>query len=193
MSSQHGFLTSALSALSLLSVLAGCARSRPPLPGDSVESDGAVTLSPPRFSSAPGEAREPEAREPLGAIESKLFPPELVMDHQNELGIDAAQSKAFLKEVERGQTEMLRLQWELQGEKEKLVKLLEPERVDESKVKESAARVMERENRIKASHLSMLVRVKNLLTADQQRKLRELREGPRRRPDTRPGARDASP
>ena len=114
------------------------------------------------------------------------------MDHQGELGIDSAQKDAILKEVERGQSEMLKLQWELQGEKEKLVKVLDAERVDEPKSAAAAVRVMERENRVKASHLAMLVRVKNLLTGAQQRKLRELRDGTRAAPSD-AGPTDAAP
>ncbi len=159
------------------STLAACSRARSgPLPGDSVADDGGVGLSPPRMSTSPRET--PPSREPLGPIESRLFPPELVMDHQGELGIDIAQRDAILREVERGQAEMLRLQWDLQGEKEKLVKVLDGDHVDERASADAAARVMDRETRVKASHLAMLVRVKNLLSAAQQRKLRELREGP---------------
>ena len=157
-------------------MLAACAK-REPLPGDSVSSDGTITLSPPRLSTAPAEARE--AREGLGPIESRLFPPELVMDHQGELAITSEQKSAILAETERGQSAMIRLQWELSAEKEKLVKLLDSDRADEAKVQEAAARVMDRETKIKASHLGMLVRVKNLLTSEQQEQLRAIRAGAR--------------
>jgi Spy/CpxP family protein refolding chaperone len=153
-------------------VAVGCAtRSAPPLPGDSVSSDGAVTLSPPKFSTAPSEA-------PLGAIESKLFPPELVMENQGALAVTSEQRDAILKEVDRGQTEILHLQWQLQGEKEKLVSVLDADKVDETKAKDQAAHVMDFENRVKSAHLMMLVRVKNLLTPAQQKTLRELRARP---------------
>lgn len=168
-------------ALPLL-LLGGCAKSAGPLPGDSVNADGGITLSPPRMSTAPREAREArearETREPLGAIESRVFPPELVMDHQGELGIDPAQKDAILKEVSQSQSEMVHLQWDLQGEKEKLAKVLDADHVDEAKSRDAAARLMDRENKVKAANLAMLVRVKNLLTPAQQAKLRELRDGP---------------
>ncbi len=152
-------------------VLVACAK-REALPGDSVAADGAVTLTPPRLSTAP-------RSEPLGAIESRLFPPELVMEHQGAIGITPTQRDAILKEVEKGQTDMLRLQWELHGEKEKLLKQLDAEKVDEQKTQEVAAQVMDRETKIKGAHLSMLVRVKNLRTREQQKKLRALREAER--------------
>ncbi len=152
--------------LLLVLLLAACARSAPgPLPGDSV-TDAGVTLSPPRLSTAP----------PLGAIEATLFPPELVMENQGALGVDAAQREALTKEIDKGQSERLRLQWQLDAEKEKLVKILDADKVDEAKATEQASRVMTEENRIKTANLAMLVRVKNLLTPDQQKKLRELRK-----------------
>ena len=151
--------------LLLFSFLAACARAAPgPLPGDSV-TDAGVTLSPPRMTTAP-----------LGAIESTLFPPELVMENQGAIGVDAAQREALTKEIDKGQSERLRLQWQLDAEKEKLVKILDADKVDEAKATEQASRVMTEENRIKTANLAMLVRVKNLLTPDQQKKLRELRK-----------------
>jgi Spy/CpxP family protein refolding chaperone len=161
------------------SVLVACAKKEErSLPGDSVGVDGSVTLSPARMSTAPREtAPAREAREPLGAIESRVFAPELVMDHQSELSIDASQKEAIIHEVEQSQAEMVRLQWELQGEKEKLAHVLDADHVDEAKSREAAARLMERENKVKAGNLAMLVRVKNLLTPAQQKKLRELRDG----------------
>lgn len=165
--------------LSLLLGLAlfGCARSSPPLPGESVSADGAITLSPPRLSTSPYEVRE--AREGLGPIETRLFPPELVMEHQGALGVTPDQRQALVAETERGQAEMARLMWDLQRDKEKLVDVLDAEKIDEKAASDAAARVMEHETKVKASHLGMLVRVKNLLTAEQQSKLRRLREGAR--------------
>ncbi|HVH42047.1 MAG TPA: periplasmic heavy metal sensor [Labilithrix sp.] len=141
------------------------------MPGDSVSEDGAVSLSPPRLSSSP--ASTSSASE--GPIESRLFPPELAMERQAELGITEEQKRALIAETERGHSEVLRYQWELEAEKEKLVRLLEPDQVDEAKTKEAAARVMDRETKVKAAHLTMLVRVKNILSSEQKATLREFR------------------
>ena len=152
--------------LLLLLCLCACARAdRGPLPGDSVSNDGAVTLSPPRLQSPP-----------LGSIEATLFPPELVMENQGALGIDAAQRDALTKEIDKAQSERLHLQWQLDAEKEKLVKILDADKVDETRATEQATHVMDYENRIKSAHLAMLIRVKNLLTPEQQKKLRDLRK-----------------
>jgi len=151
-----------------LSALA-CARSSPPLPGDSVDEKG-IRLTPPKLSNA--------AEAPLGSIESKLFTPDVVMEHQVAIGIDPPQRDAISKEIDRGQAEIVHLQWDLQGEKEKLAAVLDADKVDEAKAAAQATRVMDFENRVKSAHLLMLVRIKNLLTPDQQKKLRELRDAP---------------
>ena len=152
----------------------GCAQKESrPMPGDSVSEDGAVTLSPPRLS-AP--ASNDSA---LGPIEARLFPPELAMENQEALGITEEQKKSLIAETERGNSEVLRRQWELEAEKAKLVKLLDPDLVDEAKVKDAAAHVTDKEGKVKAAYLTMLVRVKNVLTPEQKLKLRELRKAPR--------------
>lgn len=174
-------LTTPLAALlvALAAFGSGCAK-REALPGDSVSEDGSVTLTPPKPTLTPKGVGAPPptsagSREPLGAVEATLFSAELVMEHQGEVGLDGPQREAILKEIERGQAEMVRLQWDLQSEKEKLVRVLSAERVDEKESAASAARVMERETKVKASHLAMLVRIKNRLTPAQQKKLRALR------------------
>lgn len=160
--------------LALTLFAAACAKSAP-LPGDSVGLDGAVALSPPNFSTVPS-VRPTEAQPALGPVESKLFAPEVVMEHQAAIGILPAQKDAILREVQRGQGDMLHMQWDLNADKEKLVALLDTDKVDEAKATAQAQRLMDDENRIKAAHLVMLVRVKNVLSPAQQTKLRELRD-----------------
>lgn len=160
--------------------LAACARSEaPPLPGDSIGSDGSVALSPARFSTVPAVESAAPAR-PLGPIESKLFAPEVVMEHQAAIGVDPAQKDAILGDVQRAQADMLKMQWDLKGDQEKLVAILDADKVDEAKASAQAARLMADEDRIKAAHLALLVRVKNVLTPEQQKKLRALRDEPAR-------------
>jgi Spy/CpxP family protein refolding chaperone len=166
--------------LFLILAVSACAKAERPMPGDSVDDDGGLTLSPPRLSTPTATMAAGDNRE--GPIESRLYPPELAMEHQTELAITDEQKKALIAETERGNNEVLHLQWELEAEKEKLVKLLDPDRVDEAKVSAAAARVMDKETKVKSAYLTMLVRVKNILTVEQKQKLRELR-APSARPD----------
>jgi hypothetical protein len=159
--------------------LAACAKhERAPLPGDTVSEDGAITLTPSRPSTAPRLTSDDRRRgEPLGAIEARVFTPELVMDHQAAIGLRPEQKDAIQKEVDKGQRDMQKLQWELSKDKEKLALALDQPKVDEAKANETAAELMKKENAIKTAHLSMLIRVKNQLDPAQQAKLKELRDG----------------
>ncbi len=96
-----------LRLVGLAALLFGCARAgAPPLPGDSVSQDGAVAVAPPRAPSiapATEKAASRDARDvpPRGAIESRLFPAEVVMEHQVALGLDDKQRALIMGEVER--------------------------------------------------------------------------------------------
>jgi len=108
-------------------------------------------------------------------IAARLFPPELIMMHQQELGIDDKQRTAILKEVEKLQSTVLPIQWQLQGATGELAHLLDEPKVDETKVLAQADKVMELERQMKRSHLALLVRLRNLLTDAQRAKLKALR------------------
>ncbi len=114
----------------------------------------------------------PSGADPIG---SKLFPPELIMGHQEELGVEEAQRTAILKEIEKTQSQVLQLQWQMQAAMEQLAKSLEVPKIDESKALAQADRLMTMERDVKRTHLGMLIRIRNLLTDSQRAKLTELR------------------
>lgn len=173
-------LSLSLLSLSFTALLASaCARKEAaPLPGDSVSSDGAVQLSPASIPIAPAASPAPASagKSELGPLESRLYPAELIMENQGALALTPSQRDAIDTEASRAQSEFLKLQWELDAEKERLVMILDGAKVDEAKSRESAAKLMRHENAIKAAHLEMLVRIKNVLSSEQQEKLRTIRE-----------------
>jgi Spy/CpxP family protein refolding chaperone len=131
------------------------------------------------FSTAAQETPKPQASahnvpaaDPIGG---KLFPPELIMTHQAELGIDERQRDAILKELERVQAQFPRLQWQLQAATEQLSSLLDAAKIDETKALAQAGEVMKLEIEIKKTHLGMLIRIRNLLTDAQRVKLLEIK------------------
>jgi hypothetical protein len=178
-----------ISLLLICVSLTACARSEksPPLPGDSVSADGAVSLATPRLTTV---GNAPAAREPLSAIESRLFPAELVMENKAALALTPAQETAITKELDRSQSELVKLQWDLQTEKDKLVKVLDDAKIDEPRSQKAAEALMQRENAIKAVHLGLLVRIKNILTPAQQDKLRATRDSERCAPAAKDAGRD---
>jgi len=123
-------------------------------------------------------AAGPATADPPGEdlLAQHVFPPELVMKHAPEIGIDDKQRAAIKDVVQKSQARFLDSQWELQAESEKMVKLLQASPVDETAVLAQADRIMDLERQIKKTHLALLVRITNLLTDAQKAKLRELRD-----------------
>ena len=115
----------------------------------------------------------PPADDPIG---QKLYPPELIMAHQSELGIDDKQRDAIIKEVQNAQGTITKLSWQMQAAAEALGKLLDAPKVDEAKTLAQADKVMGIEREVKKAHLTLLIRLKNLLTDVQRQKLAQLRK-----------------
>lgn len=105
-----------------------------------------------------------------------LFPPELVMRHGDDIGLDAAQRDAIKQAVQEAQPRFVEHQFDLQAELGRLRKVLAPARVDEEAVLEHLDRILAVERELKRAQIGLLVRIKNLLSADQQRRLAELRD-----------------
>lgn len=110
-------------------------------------------------------------------IAERLFPPELIMARQRELGIDDRQREAIVKEIQGLQTRVVELQWRMQAAVEELLKLLDAPRIDEARALAQADKVMAVEREVKQLHLGTLIRIRNLLTDAQRAKLAALRGG----------------
>jgi Spy/CpxP family protein refolding chaperone len=108
-------------------------------------------------------------------IAQQVFPPELIMKHGSEIGLDSQQRGAIKEAVQQAQSKFLDAQWEMQEEGGKMVRLLQARPVDEKAVLAEMDRILDHERQIKRAQISLLVRLKNLLTPAQQARLAELR------------------
>ncbi len=106
-----------------------------------------------------------------------LYPPERVMGHSLEIGLEDAQKAAIKNEVMKVQSRFTDLQFELQGESEKMVRLLQEKPVDEARVLAEVDRILAIEKEVKKMQIGLLVRIKNVLTPAQQAKLTEIQKG----------------
>lgn len=122
-------------------------------------------------SSVAAQQQPPE--DPIG---QQLYPPELIMGHQQALGLQEKQRALIKSEVQKAQSKFFDHQWQMNEESEKLVALLRSTPIDESAVLAQADKVMELERQIKKIHLGLLVRLKNMLTVEQIAKLDQLRK-----------------
>jgi Spy/CpxP family protein refolding chaperone len=110
--------------------------------------------------------------DPIG---QNLFAPELVLQHQEAIGLTAEQKDSLKTEMRQAQLKFTELQFKLQDEMEKLITLITPSHVDEQQVLAQLEKVLAAERDIKREQVTLLVRIKNKLTPDQQAKLADLR------------------
>lgn len=104
-----------------------------------------------------------------------LFPPELVMANQQAIGLTDSQRSDLQQALTGAQQKFVSLQFRMTGEVETLQRLLQPSNVDEAKVLDQIDRVLAVEREIKRAQLSLVIRIKNLLTEKQQAQLGALR------------------
>jgi Spy/CpxP family protein refolding chaperone len=107
------------------------------------------------------------------SFEELLFPPELVMEHQRELGLTAQQRTTITEAIKALQSGVVDHQWQMQDEQQKLHELLAKPTVEEAAVLAQVDRVLDLERSIKRLHLVMLVRIKNTLSPQQQEQLKD--------------------
>ena len=126
------------------------------------------------FAAGAACAQQPD-QDPLG---QSFFAPELVMQHQEAIGLSAEQKDYFKTEIRAAQLKFTELQWKLQDEMEKLVTLIKQPRVDEQQALAQLEKVLATEREVKRQQVTLLVRIKNKLTPEQQAKLSDLRTKP---------------
>ena len=106
--------------------------------------------------------------DPLGRV---LFPPELVMQHQQEIGLRPEQRATITKAIQDFQTRVVDLQWRMQEQSQRLTTLLDKPVVDQTAALAQVDELLGVEREVKRSHLTLLIQIKNALSAEQQAKL----------------------
>ena len=125
-----------------------------------------------RLSAATLLAQQPQ-NDPLG---EHLFPPELVMQNQQAIGLNEDQKNFIKAEIQKAQARFTDLQWQLQEEMEKMIALVKESRVDEQQVLAQLEKILALEREIKRTHLGLVIRIKNRLTAEQQAQLQAIKK-----------------
>jgi Spy/CpxP family protein refolding chaperone len=122
--------------------------------------------------SAPATAQQPS--DPIGEA---FFAPELVMQHHQAIALTDDQKESLRRTMREAQLRFTDLQWNLQDEVGEMVTLIGTPRVDEVRVLAQLQKVLAAEREVKQTQITLLVRIKNLLTEAQQEQLRRLRTG----------------
>jgi len=115
----------------------------------------------------------PQATDPIART---LFEPELIMKHRRAINLTDEQRDAISRLIRDLQGQVVNLQWEMQEQTESLATELARPRVDLDRALDRMGRVMQTERKIKEAHLTLLVRIKNLLRPEQQDALRKLKD-----------------
>jgi len=119
-------------------------------------------------------AQQPD-RDPIG---QSFFAPELVIQNQEAIGLNDEQKSYLKTEIRAAQLKFTEMQWKLQDEMEKMIALVKQPRVEEKDAVAQLEKVLALEREIKRAQVTLLVRIKNKLTPDQQAKLAEIRNKP---------------
>jgi Spy/CpxP family protein refolding chaperone len=119
-----------------------------------------------------GLAQENPGKDPLKQF---FFPPELVMRYQNEIQLKKERKELIISTMEEAQKKFTRLQWDLQSEVTALQKLLSESVVSETNALAQLDKVLDQERLIKKAQITMMVKIKNVLTEEQKVKLNALK------------------
>ncbi len=132
-------------------------------------------------------AAEPPPPPPSDPVGSQLFPPELILQQREKIGLKDEQFQAIHAEIERVQPAFASRQQALESANKALADVVGQARVDEAQAAEALKKVLDAEREIKLLHLTVLIRIKNQLTQEQQTALAKLRkESPPADPDPDP-------
>ncbi len=110
--------------------------------------------------------------DPIGP---NFFSPETVMNHQADIGLKDAQRKTIVDEMKRVQSNMVDHQFAMKGAMQELAGIVSQSRVDETKAITALQKLTKIETDVKSLHITLMIRIKNALTPEQQQKLRGLK------------------
>lgn len=120
------------------------------------------------IASAGAQAPPQAPEDPLARV---LFPPELVMQHQQDIGLRPEQRATITKAIQDFQSKVVDLQWRMQEQSQRLASLLEKPAVDQAAALAQVDEVLNVEREVKRAHITLLINIKNTLSAEQQTKL----------------------
>jgi len=116
-----------------------------------------------------------QQQQPTDPIGDNFIPPELIMQHQQLIALREEQKALIAAEIQKAQARFTELQWQLASEVEAMAAIVKQERVDEGQTLAQLDKILNLEREIKRAHFTLIVRLKNSLTLEQQTRLQELK------------------
>ena len=149
---------------------------------------GVVLVSAQQPEPARQQQQQPPPPPPPDPLGDAIFPPDMVMQHQRELGLTDEQKTFMRGEINRTTTRFNELQWQMQDAMEALHETMKANSVNEQLALSQLDKVLDQEREMKRAHMELAIRIKNKLTPEQQAKLQAMR--PPRGPGHPPGGPD---
>lgn len=133
----------------------------------------------PAIAQEPRPSEQPQPRTPKPPHDpfGNMFPPEMVMQNQRELGLTDQQKTYMRTEIGKTSARFNDLQWQLHDAMEVLHETMKANQVNEQQALAQLDRVLETEREIKRLHMELAIKIKNNLTPEQQQKLQTMRHG----------------
>jgi Spy/CpxP family protein refolding chaperone len=123
---------------------------------------------------ASASAQSAPGNDPVAAA---LIAPDVVMAHQDALALSDAQRKAIQADAQSAQVRFSSLQWQLSAATEKLVTHLNATHVDQDRALAALDAVLALERELKHTQLTLMIQIKNQLSAEQQARARAFATG----------------
>lgn len=106
-----------------------------------------------------------------------FFAPEFIMQNRRAIDLTDEQRDAITGVIQEFQGRAVSSQFELLDEVQTLVEILSDAEVDLDRAMDQVDQFLDTENNVKRAQFELLIRIKNILTPEQQRILIEIREG----------------
>lgn len=139
----------------------------------------ALVLATAPLAAPPTVMAQAAASEPQGAaadpIARRVFPPDLIMDHADQIGLTPNQRDRIIAEVKTLQSRAEQVAPVMERARAQMVSELDAEPTNEARLMSALDSVLAAERDIKRLHIATLVRIRNLLTPAQRARLNALR------------------
>ncbi len=100
-------------------------------------------------------------------FKGKLFPPNVILENQAELGLSKQQFTAIKAAVVEVQANVAEHEWDLREAYQGILQELDTSPIDEKRVLELVDAALVAENAVKKEQVAMLITLKNLLNDEQ--------------------------
>ena len=126
-----------------------------------------ILLAPQAFAQGQGQQKDP--------FQGKLFAPNVILEHQDELALTKEQFTAIRAAVVEVQGAVAEHEWDLREAYMRVLEDLDESPVDDEKVLANLEKALLAENEVKKLQVGLLIELRNLLTDEQMEYLQSVK------------------